>query len=372
MSTFGLFVVCTPGVEALVVAELARLGIAATPDVGGARATVPIEGLARIHTEARLPAQVLVRVGRCKASSLDALAAGVRSMAWHRFVVPRQPIEVDVALRGAKLPTKGAVDKKVAHAIADALRGPRLIGGRPPREPLRVLVRVEGDRAELSVDASGEPLHRRGWRKATAKAPIRENLAAAVLQAASWSPDEPLVDLMCGSGTFAIEAARVAAGMPVTLRRTFAFERWPCVKQGEVWRGSVGGGGAASIYASDDMDGALKAAESNAARAGVAGQIRFVKGDARQLGPPPGRPGLIVMNPPWGGRIERGGGAQVDALYAQVGANLRSAWAGWRLALVVPRSEDAARIHRGLKSELKLRSGGLPIVIAVGRLPSDP
>jgi putative N6-adenine-specific DNA methylase len=268
-----------------------------------------------------------------------------------------------------RFPHKGALENKVELAIRDALRGPRLPGPRPPHEPVPVLVHAEGDLVRVSVDASGDLLHRRGWRQETAKAPLRENLAAAVLRLAGWAPGEPLVDPMCGSGTFPIEAATIAMGRAPGAGRTFAFERWPGLDQAAVRKVRAAAGAlqvldrAALIAGSDRDPGAVRAAVGNARRAGVADRVRLDERRFEELVPPP-VPGLIVSNTPYGERV---GSGQIGWI-AQA---LRARWAGWRVALLVPPSAKRVLTPLGLEEVAGFRNGGIPVRVLVGAIRQD-
>lgn len=362
-----LFVQITPGLEAALADELAELGLRPRVEVGGVEVKGGVDALYAIHLHGRIGARVLVRVGRFGATNLEQLARNVRQVPWARWVHPRQPLDVRVAAHGSRLRHRSTVARKVEFAIQDALRGPRLSSGRPPREAATVFVRIEADRVELSVDASGELLHRRGWRLATAKAPMRENLAAAVLRLAGWQPGEPLVDPMCGSGTFPIEAATIVLGLPPGARRSFAFERWPThdPRAWEAFRRKRPGvlDPSTPIVGADRDAGAIEAAQGNAQRARVDRRIRLERCAFRDL-QSPAPAGLVVANPPYGKRI-----GEVGASLEELGRVLSAKWAGWRFALVVPEQGPTRRL--GLPTEVVARfsNGGVPVALVVGQVP---
>jgi putative N6-adenine-specific DNA methylase len=243
----------------------------------------------------------------------------------------------------------------------------------------RVVVRLDRDRCTVSVDSSGDPLHRRGWRLALARAPLRPTLAAGLLRVAGWAPHEPLLDPMCGSGTLVLEAARRAAGVPPGMDREFLFTRWP---------GLPGAAALAAarqnlpqkpaptnltqrtpqilIAGSDRDPGAIAAARANAERARVAGRVRL---DVRPLSacePPPG-PGLVLCNPPYGVRVGKRG--PLRDLYAGLGQVLRARCPGWRVALLCG---DELWRHTDLPLAVTrhLRNGGLPVQFVQGRVPA--
>ncbi len=368
------FAAVSPGLEDALLDELDELGLHAEAVGGGVTFPADLALIGAIHLHSRLAARVSVTVAKIPARTLDALAAGIRAVDWRPFVHPGQPIEVAFTSRRSHLKHKETVRKKVAIAIADALRGPRLPGPRPPREPVGVGIHLDADRATVTVDASGELLHKRGWRKATGKAPLRENLAAAVLRLARWSPGEPLVDPMCGSGTFAIEAAGIALGHAPGARRTFAFERWPCL-DAKAWeqqraraRQTTTLDARAPILAADRDDGAVTATRANADRAQVAGRIRVLASRFEDL-EPPAPSGLVVMNPPYGERIGGGGGAGRG--FRAIGGVLRARWPGWRVAILLPGPQHLGALGLSLEPVTTFSNGGIPVILAVGPRP-DP
>jgi putative N6-adenine-specific DNA methylase len=200
----------------------------------------------------------------------------------------------------------------------------------------QVLIRLVNNQCTISLDTSGELLHRRGYRLATAKAPLRETLACAVLTLCGWRPDQPLLDPFCGAGTFAIEAARWVLGIPPGWDRSFAFHSWPSFDQA-TWEALRAGMGAARraalpcpITCSDREPGAVRMARDNAARAGVVDLVPIEQGDFFDLRPG-APPGLVVINAPYGHRVGHG---DLRALYRHLGDHLREHFRGWRYAVL--------------------------------------
>lgn len=358
------FAVGPPGLEEVVREELALLGVRGEVEPGGVSFACDRDLLYRVHLHARTPARIRVRLGSFPATTLEALAAGARKVPWAPYVWPRQPLDVRVASHRSRLRHKESVAHKIELAVADALRGPRRTdAARPSREPVEVLVRIEDDVAELSVDASGELLHRRGWRKDAGEAPLRENLAAACLWLAEWSPGEALLDPMCGSGTFVIEAATIARGLPPGRDRSFAFERWPSHDAGR-WNAIRGEHGPAPvptlIRGSDGDEAAVRAARANARRAGV--QIELAIGSVSGL-EPPAPTGLVIANPPYGERI---GGAV--AAWSSLGETLRTRFRGWRVALLAPNANLVQRTGLSLEPVATFPNGGLRVSLWTGEV----
>lgn len=358
-----------PGLEGVLADELGELGIEGSPSRGGIEFEGDLAALYRVHLHARTPARVVLRLGSFRAANLAALAAQVRKLPWSTVLVPRQPVVVRVSSRGSRMRRRDAVERKVEHAIADGLRGPRRGSGRPPREALLVLVRLEGDRAVVSVDASGALLHLRGWRRDAVAAPIRENLGAAVLRAAEWAPGEALVDPMAGSGTLCIEAAQATRSIGPGRKRSFAFEHWPLHDAAAFARAARSHGApsdaGAPILGGDRDPAAVRAARANARRAGVADRIRWVEGDCASLEPPADR-GLVVCNPPYGPRLAAGASRRS---FDQLGRALRSRWGGWRFAVIAATHAQVAALRLPSERIAQFASGGIDVQLVSGAVP---
>jgi putative N6-adenine-specific DNA methylase len=197
------------------------------------------------------------------------------------------------------------------------------------------MVRIEDDLCTLSVDTSGEALHKRGSKTATAKAPLRETLAALFLRSCGYRGQWPVLDPMCGSGSFVIEAAEVALGLAPGRARGFAFEQLVTHDPG-VWederRALAAGTTDLRFHGSDRDQGAIRAAAANAARAGVDGVASFTRAAVSDLVRPAGPPGLVIVNPPYGLRI--GERKPLFAVHGALGAVLAERFAGWRVGMV--------------------------------------
>jgi putative N6-adenine-specific DNA methylase len=235
------------------------------------------------------------------------------------------------------------------------------------------VVRVAHDVVTVSVDSSGAHLHRRGWRRATAKAPLRETLAAAMVMACGWRHDVPFVDPLCGSGTVAIEAALLAGGRAPGRGRSFAFQHWPSFAPGtwasvcaDVARADRAASSVtiAPIVAADRDAGAVRAAIDNAARAGVAGAVVVRRAPlAATLDALPSPPGWIVTNPPYGARV---GGADLRDLYATLGRA-----SDWGLGVLAADRVLAGHTGRPLTEQFHTSNGGLPVTFWTAP-PSPP
>ena len=211
------FVVAVPGLEPLVLAEVQKLGVRPAHAVrGGVECTVTWPQLFAINVRGRVATRVLVRLRRFKADGFHSLEMGLKAIPWGEWLAADAGVQVSVtADAGSKLYHSGAVEERVL-AVLDRPEGDQ-----------RVFVRVLNDVVTVSLDASGDSLHRRGYRGAAGKAPLRETLAAAVVLGSGWDARSPLVDPFCGSGTIAIEAAMIARRMAPGRHRSFAFQSWP-------------------------------------------------------------------------------------------------------------------------------------------------
>jgi putative N6-adenine-specific DNA methylase len=339
---------CAPGLEALVAAELEVLGVRTGPPAAG---RVPFTATSRqlygACLRSAVASRILVRVASFTARTFADLEREASRVDWSPWTAGGGSFRV------------AAVKSRLFHTAAVAERLQRAAGG-PGDAPF--VVRLDHDHVTISADAGGEPLHRRGWRLETAKAPLRPTLAAAALRTVGWDGTAPLVDPLCGSGTIAIEAAGLAAGLAPGRLRSFAFQSWPCFArgtwasvQGEV-RLAAASEPAAVVLAADRDAGAAAATTANAQRAGVSLDVRHQPLSA--LEPPPGPAGWLVTNPPWGGRTAPPPGADLRDLYAALGQVARNRFAGWGVALVVADPRLATATGLPLEHRWATLSGG--------------
>lgn len=363
--TLDCYAVTAPGLETVTAAELTALGLLPTAaEPGGVAFTTDHRGLYAANLHLRTASRVLVRLGTFEAKGFPELERRARTVAW------------DTVLGQGMTPTFRVTSKKsrLYHQDAIAERLARVVGAAPDGEPQEFVVRVFRDRFTLSADSSDALLHQRGYRLATAKAPLRETLAAAMLLGVGWDPSTPLVDPFCGSGTIAIEAALVARGIAPGRHRDFAFMRWPGFDEA-VWRGLLAEADAAvrpavpaPILASDRDAGAIRAATANAERAGVLADIVFRQAPLSSLAVPMGQ-GLLLTNPPYGVRV--GEVARLRDLYASLGALAHRALAGWRVAMLS--ADDRLLAQAGLPWEevWRTRNGGIPVRLVQATVPSQ-
>ncbi len=383
----ALFAVTPPGVEEITVAELRALGVSkpeATP--GGVEFRGTLDDLYRANLELRTATRVLVRVGSFPARGFDPLRRRAARLPWERFLADGDALALRVTCRKSRLYHSGAVAERLREAIA--LR----LGFAPPQRPVPddaaeaetetralaarsqlVLVRIDHDLCSVSVDASGEPLHRRGYRQTTGKAPLRETLAAALLLASGWDIESPLLDPFCGAGTIAIEAALLARRRAPGRTRRFAFEAWrdfDALRWAALLAAADARSAAVShtprIAASDRDAGAVAAARANAQRADVEADLEISQRPLSALAVPAG-PGWIVTNPPHGVRLS--GRGDLRNLYARLGQVLRARCGGWHVALLSPGARLFEAAGLPLEPQRELLHGGLRLSLVTGRVP---
>lgn len=380
---FRLFAIAAPGLEPLLAAELAGMGIAATVEAGGVEWEGPPEQLYTANLRLRSASRVLVRVAEFRARAFYELERHARKIPWERFVGGGAPVRLRVTSRKSRLYHQNAVAERVLEAIHRRV-GPlsaSLEAGEEGEEDggdeQLFVVRFLHDRCTISADASGALLHQRGYRQAIAKAPLRETLAAAALLGSGWHGQAPLLDPMCGSGTIAIEGAllarRIAPGLANMDRqpRRFAFQQWPDFDAG-LWervvseaREEILSASPVAIRGSDRDAGAVEAARANAQRAGVAENIEFEQHPLSAADPPAG-PGWLVTNPPYGVRV--GEAAPLRNLYAALGRLARERLTGWTLALISAERMLEAQVGLRFQDAISTRNGGIPVRLIVGRV----
>lgn len=345
---------------------------------GGIEFSGDLGAIYRANLWLRCASRVIVRLGEFEAVGFSELRKRAARLEWERYLTPGQPVALRVTCHKSRLYHSDAVAERVAGAIQDRL-------GKPPPLlkfdrsesgvlPQLIIVRLLHDICTISIDTSGELLHRRGYRLATAKAPLRETLAAGILIASGWDKISPLLDPFCGSGTIAIEAALWALSLAPGRQRHFAFMNWPGFDS-QLWasmlikaekkshREAQKIAGNLRIQASDRDSGAIELAQANADRAGVADRIEFTCRAVSGIQPPAG-PGWVVTNPPYGLRVSAG--QDLRNLYAQFGNALRANCPGWQVAFLC--SEPALPGQTGLKfdSSLSLVNGGVAVKLVRG------
>jgi putative N6-adenine-specific DNA methylase len=373
--TFDLFAACLPGFEPLLAGELAALGTEPRPLRGGVAFTGDHRLLMRTCLQLGTASHVMLRLAEFPCRALGELQRKAAVLPWGEWLRPQVPLEVRATTRGSRVYHTGAVVERIENAIATALGTTLHAPAEGDEVVARVRVRFQDDRCTISLDATTTPLHRRGYRLEGAKAPLREDIAHALVLASGWTPDQALLDPFCGSGTIAIEAASLALGLaPGRLRppplhhlALFAPDEWL-----EIQAEPRAGRGDGAISASDRDEGAVTAARHNAERAGVADRITFATQAftahpwLAQRGADSTAPerGVLATNPPFGVRVPRAD--KLDSLYQTIGHRAARLGAGWRCALLANDVRLARRSALQLRAAWTTRHGGLSVTCLVG------
>ena len=403
-----LFIATPPGLERVTEAEVGEILSAGGFHAEAGRAVRGVGGIevaggerlkATLLLHLSTASRVLVRIGSFRARGFPELERRLSSISLDAVRAGDRPVRLEVTSKKSRLYHTGAIEERIrrvlqlgdpspgedldvedevdAEAAANARDGVDAVAGvdaagveaarsassriRSEGEPIRIVVRVHRDQFTLSADASGRGLHRRGYRLATAKAPMRETLAAALIRVSGWTPDQPFADPFCGSGTLPIEAARMARRIPAGMDRSFDAELWPSA-DGGVWeevrsraRGQILESAPAPIAASDRDAGAVSATRANAERAGVLADLSVTEAAFSDAQVPAGA--WVLMNPPYGHRV---GGGDLRNLYGKLGSKLLE-WNAAGIALVTD-EPDLLR-HTGFDGEIRFRTsnGGIDI-----------
>jgi putative N6-adenine-specific DNA methylase len=334
------FAPCPRGLETALAEELAGLGAGSVVAVDGG---VGFEGALTLayhaNLESRLASRILWRVGIGAYRSERDIYELAYTFDWPRWFRADRTLRVDVAATRSPLKSLEFATLRIKDAVCDRHRAE---GGKRPsvskeRPDVRVHAYLTADQASFYLDTSGEPLFKRGYRRETAEAPLRENLAAGCVRLSGWQPGTALLDPFCGSGTIAIEAAWIALDVAPGLKRTFAFQKlawydgptWQRIKQAAQKRAKTEA--IAPVFASDDDAAAIERCRANVATAGLAGTVKVERADAL-LRAAPADTGTIVTNPPYGVRLQ-----QTEALarlYPRLGDALKRQFAGWTACIL--------------------------------------
>jgi putative N6-adenine-specific DNA methylase len=408
MNQLTLFLPCAAGVEDYLAPEVQTITGLSGADVVKRRGGVWVNGSWRavqlLNLHCRLAQRVLVELSFTEYRNERDLYEAASAVAWEIWFTPRQSIKVEVTAQHSPLTSLNFAALKIKDAVCDRFRD-KAYGVRPDvdtRNPdVRIYAHLTTDSCTLYIDTSGEPLFKRGWREDTGDAPLKETLAAAMLAASGWADgdgDLPvLYDPCCGSGTVVIEAAQIACNIaPGSLRR-FAFEKylpfqahvWTAIReeaQSRVVRPELGQ--PALIYGSDVAFRMVDFARRNAERAGVADVIAFRGGDALQRMPPVEQGGVMLLNPPYGERIEVAGVAGQAAgreaawmdnngdFFTQLASHWKKNYAGWNAWILTPDLKLPSKMRLKESRRVPLWNGPIEcrlfrFDLVAGRLPKN-
>ena len=363
MKTFDLVVPCHFGLEAVTKREIYDLGYEITKvEDGRVTFTGDAEAICRANIFLRGAERVLLLVGRFHATTFDELFEGIKALPWEDYIPKDGKFWVKKASSiKSKLFSPSDIQSIAKKAMVERMKQSYHIDWFPEdgaSYPVRIFLLK--DEVMVTIDTSGDSLHKRGYRLATSKAPLTETLAASLIMLTPWKKDRILVDPFCGSGTFPIEAAMMAAGIAPGMNRSFTAEQWTNLIPKQLWYDAVEEAqemvdlNVEVDIQGYDIDGeVVKAARENAKRAGVDSLIHFQQREVAALHHPK-KYGFIITNPPYGERLEEK--ADLPALYKQIA----QAYAGldsWSLYMITS-YEDAERyIGRKADKNRKIYNG---------------
>ncbi len=365
MKTFELIAPCHFGLEAVLKREIDELGYDVT-NVSDGRVTFAgdIEAICRINMWSRTAERVLVKLGSFRATSFEELFQGTKALPLEEWIPKNgrfwvaKAASVKSALF-APSAIQSVMKKAMVERLSHAYHTPHFEED-GEAYPFRVF--IKNDEVTVGLDTTGESLHKRGYRIHTAKAPIAENLAAALIMLTPWKKDRILVDPFCGCGTFPIEAALMAAGMAPGMNRKFTAMTWQHVIPESYWKDAKEEAlEAVDMSVDTDIQGydldpeMVKMSRENAKLAGVEKLIHFQVRDAAKLSHPK-KYGFLISNPPYGERI--GGDADMDALYAMIGERYR-ALDSWSMYIITSYADAEKAIGRKADKNRKLYNGML-------------
>ena len=330
------FAPCPRGLEGVLAAELEELGahdIAAT--AGGVGFAGAFSLCYRVNLESRIASRVLWRVFHGPYRTEQDVYQVAYDLPWPDWFSARRTIKLKVSAQHCPLTSLDYVTLKIKDAVCDRFRA--AAGARPnvdTRQPdIRIDAFLDAQRVTLYLDTSGEPLFKRGLRKASGEAPLRENLAAGILRLSGWNSEQALLDPMCGGGTILMEAVLVARHIAPGLGRRFAFEKLQNFDS-KAWRDlceasrTAQAFQAAPIIWGSDRDGrALQTARANFDAAGLADAVVLTQADVLDMKPPAAE-GVLVTNPPYG--VRSGDPGALAAFYPRLGDVLKRNFSGWR------------------------------------------
>ena len=378
--TWDFFAATAPGFEKLCEQECAALGFfRPMPRIvpGGLDFSGRVQHAYRSNLHLRTANRVLMRIEEFQAANFRRLKKKLRALPWELFVKPDRAVSFRVSSARSRLYHTKAVEQCAYEALDEAPgRGPRPSDNEADTAPQTVFIRIVEDRVSLSLDSSGDNLYKRGLKVPGGRAPLRETAAAAILMLLGYGGDGPLIDPMCGSGSFSLEAAMIAQGIPPGWYRSFSFFEWPCFSPGK-WEFIRKEAGNAfrpmerpAIFASDIDSGACRHLRECVGKAGFQNAVEIEDGlDFFDLHPEKlGRQGgAVVLNPPYGLRMDPAG-KNAGPFFEEIFRKLKKDFKGWKAAVVVPDSRYAASAPSAWQKR-RLFHGGLDVRLICGTVP---
>lgn len=376
----NFFAVVQPGFEQTAQQELEDLACGSNfiTTEGGVAFSSKIDGCYRCNLGSRTVSRILMRMGRFKADNFDLLARRLSEIPWELYISNGRPIAFSVSAKKSKLFHTGRIADECFQAAEKRLSGYGLQTSRvslSDRDAQMFLVRMDHDVCHISMDSSGELLYRRGLKRLVTEAPIRETTAALILREAKIERYSRLLDPMCGSGTFSLEAAASASGILPGESRDFSFSRWPVFSDGtfqyiksELSAELQSKSHDLRVFASDIESSAVSAAEKNIEHAGLNERIHtsvhdFFEG---RIDLPEDGKTLIVLNPPYGGRLHI---RDIPALYRNIGKTIKENYPECGYAVIVPGLEAEKALGLSHSRKIAFMNGGIRVAVIFSDAP---
>ncbi len=364
------FAVCPPGLKTTCMNELAKLH----PDIkeiqplpGGVafKAKLPMGCLANLSLGS--PSKILMRIAAFKAENFSALEKNIKQIDWELFLPGNAALDIQATAHKSRLYHSGAIEER-ARAIIE----PRLFTPGKKSEQ-NLLIRADNDQFELSLDMSGDLLFKRGVKQKVMTAPLRENLAFAILKTAGFTRQDVLIDPMCGSGTFSIEAAMIQANIPPGFFRSFAVEDWPGFREKNFnhlkkqLRENFTLGTGSKIFASDIDASVLSLLTDAIDQHDFLNTIQARETDFFDIQPAQltREKGVVVLNPPYGKRL--GSNMDMTHFFSEIGKKLVADFKGWRVGIIYPEKALGKVMNLPLRP-MPFFHGGLDLFAGIGKI----
>lgn len=374
------FAATSPGFESLCFEELTSPPLSidtAKISAGGVLFSGRLSDCFRANLHLRTANRILMRIDSFKASNFRKLTKKLADLPWELYLpTPTEP-EYHITARHSRIFHSGAIAERFSASIVNrfAALGDLADSGQPSQRALKLFIRLVDDRFTVSLDSSGRHLYQRGLKTQTSTAPVRETTAAAILKFAGYTPSQPLVDPMCGSGTFSIEAAMIAQNIPAGWFRKFAFTQWPAYRQTHRrwqhiksgWQKNISAPSHPLIFAFDIDRHLCRRLEKTILKYGLSQSITIANQNFFNLVPGDFcvTAGLIVLNPPYGRRIKTAIGGK--NMYRRIWQKLSRDFYGWKFAVIVPRKQMLAEIPFSIQA-YPIFHGGLHVSVVVGKV----
>ncbi len=373
------FAVCAPGLTRLCFREITNLPLElenVSMEDGGVEFTGSVYDCYHANLYLRSPSRILMRVAEFKAENFRTLDKKIKRIKWELFLNGKNKIQCHVTTHRSRLYHSDAISQRVENIITKYFAGNiwQNNTGEYHTGLQKIFIRAISDRFVVSIDSSGDILHKRGIKKCVGKAPLRENLGFAVLDAAGYSGEEPLFDPMCGSGTFSIEAAMILKNIPPGFFRNFAFQHWPCFSR-PAWKYLKKKAAldfrtpffSPCLFASDIDLNIMENMKKTVKNYEFLRDIKVFQRNFFDIVPKEftDRKGIVVLNPPYGKRL--GKKDNTYAFFSKTGIKLKESFKGWNAGIILPEKKLVSALPFNV-SLSPFFHGGLKLFAATGKI----